>query len=791
MAKVSASFSIVRIDDGVGISSTVFYYMATETNERPSESSVYWTDWNTAYADFGESKRFLWQKETITYTDGTVQSEIFNVSIYSSAEVVVIQYCYGDKDEPLDALYVIGTDTYVIGDSDFVIGTNIWSDEELPQVDGKYIWRREGKYNPDTDLYPASWVVTRLTGDAGESGDPAEVIDLTLSSQTYAQNLRISNGLTNVKARVSLQGSYTAGSLSVFYDNNGTQTALAYITKVNSTSKNPAVSSVSVVDGDVVTVSIPNTYSNPVSISLSSLIPAGLITKVCNPIDETEYDHNFGVVTNVPTSYLDEHGRTCGLLDGDYFVAGCDFEGDTSSTVVTPQSGDNPKELHWDERTGSGTSQDPYIYTETTDTEVASGKTYYTVKYKKGVPFIYSSSAWATMTATAPNASRMLNALANVLTDPTVQPSIGALYAWIENLTVLNAVVDNLVAKKLKVGLGDASSGFFLKIEDGDPPIIICKFNGSTLWEINATNGKMYGNFALVRQFMPFQFDDSLDDTYPMECDFYIPSNAKIVSIKLSSKGKNYRAYSKAAASSGGTVSSGVVFSIQDFQRDSISIQTTMNTGAESTDSAGSHKHSYKKTTGVGSNSDGTHSHTASGSSSWSASTITSDNPDYGSTVANHTHKVRFAISGDGAHSHSKIDYTDTDTDTVLSHSHFLNGNQVVTDVNFGSGVATASKSITLTNNQIDHKHNVDISHEHSLTFGIYESTKPAGVELFCSNNGSTYGSAISGASATADNSNFDITQQFSGTGWKSIKFTSTQLGRIQAQLIIELLVTT
>jgi hypothetical protein len=788
MAKVSVSYTIVRIDDGVGIASQVFSYMATETGEVPSETSVFWTDWQTAYAEFGESKRFFWQKDTITYTDGTTQTVIVNFNIYSSGEVVIIQYCYGDDTEPFDADYLIGTDTYVIGDSECVIGTNIWTDEELPQVAGKYIWRREGKYNPDTDLFPTSWVVTRLTGDAGESGAPAEVIDLTLSSQTYAQNLRISNGLTDVKAKVSLQGSYTAGTLSVFYDNNGTQTSLAYITKVNSTAKNPAVSSVSVVDGDVVTISIPNTYSNPVSISLSSLIPAGLITKVCNPIDETEYDHDFGIVTNVPASYLDEHGRTCGLLDGDYFVAGCDFEGDTSATVVTPQSGDNPKELHWDERTGSGTSQDPYVYTETTDTTVTSGKTYYTVKYKKGVPFIYSSSAWATMTATAPNASRMLNALANVLTDPTVQPSIGALYAWIENLTVLNAVVDNLVAKKLKVGLGDASSGFFLKIEDGDPPIIICKFNGSILWEINASTGKMYGNFALVRQFMPFQFDDSLDDTYPMECDFYIPSNAEIVSIKLSSKGKNYRAYSKSAATSGGTKTSSVIDPDWAGARGSfgITVTKTGNYSTVQTESAGDHKHTYDKATGTGSgfSADGAHSHNLSFPYSDNKYTGYS-NPD------NHRHSYiapTSTESNSGAHSHS-IQTTSTNTSETGSHKHGLPAG-IVTDVTF-SGSGLASTSLTLSNSQIEHGHIVDISHDHSLTFGIYESTKPAGVELFCSNNGSTYGSAISGASATGDNSNFDITQQFSGTGWKSIKFTSTQLGRIQAQLIIELLVTT
>ncbi len=43
-------------------------------------------------------------------------------------------------------------------------------------------------------------------------------------------------------------------------------------------------------------------------------------------------------------------------------------------TAVTPQTGDNPKELGWYER--SGTDPD-YTYTATTDTTVQNGKTYY------------------------------------------------------------------------------------------------------------------------------------------------------------------------------------------------------------------------------------------------------------------------------------------------------------------------------------------------------------------------------------------------------------------------------
>ena len=44
---------------------------------------------------------------------------------------------------------------------------------------------------------------------------------------------------------------------------------------------------------------------------------------------------------------------------------------------VTPEDGDNPKDKGWYERSGAGTTADPYVYTLTKDTDIESGKTYY------------------------------------------------------------------------------------------------------------------------------------------------------------------------------------------------------------------------------------------------------------------------------------------------------------------------------------------------------------------------------------------------------------------------------
>ena len=107
------------------------------------------------------------------------------------------------------------------------------------------------------------------------------------------------------------------------------------------------------------------------------------------------------------------------------------------------------------------------------------------------------------------------------------------------------------------------------------------------------------------------------------------------------------------------------------------------------------------------------------------------------------------------------------------------------------------------------HQHEVEIpSHEHNLEFGIYEDTRPANVDLLIDNgDGFTtpttkyylgidgvsykveYDNTISLGNPDSDNvlcEEKSLVDYFYGTGWKRIKFTSSQLGRINAQLIIK-----
>jgi hypothetical protein len=108
------------------------------------------------------------------------------------------------------------------------------------------------------------------------------------------------------------------------------------------------------------------------------------------------------------------------------------------------------------------------------------------------------------------------------------------------------------------------------------------------------------------------------------------------------------------------------------------------------------------------------------------------------------------------------------------------------------AGVSTLS---TLTSNShthgiLNHNHQVGFNHSHSvgahyhdLTFGIYESTSATGVKVFVDgtlrldNGGSGY---------ATDQANLDITSWVTTSGWHTVEFSSTQLGRINAAYFMQ-----
>lgn len=320
-------------------------------------------------------------------------------------------------------------------------------------------------------------------------------------------------------------------------------------------------------------------------------------------------------------------------------------------------------------------------------------------------------------------------------------------------------VLDILIANKLNVGGGTLTTGLLFRVLDDDGngnTVIEARYNGNKVWWIDTDTGKMYGNFAEIRNVLPFQFEDSLDSSHPFEVDFFIPSDTvRIASVKLNAKGVKYRAYST---------------SLQLFESDNSTREGGVHSHAlgtspydSQTGEAPDHTHGYTHATGIGGYGSGSHSHELSTSSGSTGSTSAAG--DY------HSHSVTQAtgVSGSGTHDHS-LSTANDNTSGAGKHSHSYSK---PTEVISGGS----------------HTHTFSMNHDHSFVFGIFEGTIPESVSLYC-DNGSGYGSAISLGSSAILASELDLSDYFTGTGWKRMKFTSSKLGRIVAQLILQVDIT-
>ena len=82
-----------------------------------------------------------------------------------------------------------------------------------------------------------------------------------------------------------------------------------------------------------------------------------------------------------------------------------------------------------------------------------------------------------------------------------------------------------------------------------------------------------------------------------------------------------------------------------------------------------------------------------------------------------------------------------------------------------------------------DHTHNTP-DHTHALSFGIHEEANSPTINVYI-DDGAGYGASI--GAYNSDQTDIDITSEISGSGWKSIKFTTSQRCRIACIIEIKL----
>ena len=300
--------------------------------------------------------------------------------------------------------------------------------------------------------------------------------------------------------------------------------------------------------------------------------------------------------------------------------------------------------------------------------------------------------------------------------------------------------------------------------------------------------------YAELRNTWVEPFVEDFDAGHPIEYEFEIPSETtSIVSIRFSAYAQRFRANSKGAAAGGGQTTSSHtgshthnvnigtqtsdavtswVGSPYDIDTQSALSGATVRTDTHISPTAGSHNH------GGGAS----HSHDFSQSGYPTKVTSTEDGHYHEFPPGYTSYKTDSAVTGigyDGSHHHGSHSH-DVPLSS-LAHSHKVNI-QHKHDLNIGAITSSEGGDI--------HSHDVS-DHQHSLVFGMFESTTPNGVMLFC-DDGNGYGEGIALSVAPDSNTPYalatelDITSMFSGTGWKKIKLTTSRLGRINFKLMFK-----
>ena len=297
---------------------------------------------------------------------------------------------------------------------------------------------------------------------------------------------------------------------------------------------------------------------------------------------------------------------------------------------------------------------------------------------------------------------------------------------------------------------------------------------------LRSANMKEYRNTYVINA------QDSLDNTYPLYVHFnIIPEMVKIVSINVSFWFLNFRAYSTAASSGGGSTSG----SGGGQTSSSGGGQTTSSGGASTPTSAAAG--SSTPTSSSVSTPSGGGSTTPSGGGSTSgvtgsavytanatkAHTYTADQPTYNevylTTTLNPLHLVG----------------TTTRTGYIVTHKHYMGDHSHTVSIASHQHVVTiGSHTHTVVNHThtvANHTHSTP-DHTHDITYGIFEDSTSPSVMLYVSkDNGLSY--SLPTGSYSGDQENLDITSLINSAGSKMLKFESNARTRLSVQVTIKL----
>ena len=184
---------------GNGIKSMAYAYKATTTQTQPAASEITATTIPTLSA----TNKYLWQKETVTFTSGSTQTNVALVGTYGDTGAK------GDKGDTGAAGKGVASivEQYYQSTSATSQTGGSWSGTYPGWVDGKYIWTRSViTYTDATTTTTTPVCVTGSKGGSGDQGTSITDVDVWYYQSTSATAL--SGGSWSTTAPTWANGKY-------------------------------------------------------------------------------------------------------------------------------------------------------------------------------------------------------------------------------------------------------------------------------------------------------------------------------------------------------------------------------------------------------------------------------------------------------------------------------------------------------------------------------------------------------------------------------------------------------
>ncbi|MCU7525659.1 MAG: hypothetical protein HF308_14370 [Ignavibacteria bacterium] len=313
-------------DSGKGIDTVTEYYLATDVSTGVTSSTSGWT---TSIQTLTATKKYLWNYEEVTYTDGT----------FSTVTPVVIG-TYGDKGDKGDPGNGIGsvTEYYLVtsASSGVTTATAGWTTTmQTVTATNKYLWNYEKVTYTDGSTSNTIPVIVGVYGDTGKG--ISSVVNYYLATSASTGVTTVTSGWTTSVQNVTSTNKYLWNYEVTTYTDNSTISSTpviigAYGDKGDKGDSGKGISSVT------------NYYLATNASSGVTTATAGWTTSVQNVSNSLKYLWNYETVTytdsttsSTPPSIIGAYGDTGGTGKGissvtEYYLATAASTGVTTAT---------------------------------------------------------------------------------------------------------------------------------------------------------------------------------------------------------------------------------------------------------------------------------------------------------------------------------------------------------------------------------------------------------------------------------------------------------------------------